>query len=102
MCTRIAWRVKLSIKECEFYRVKKGQTLKSIARAFSCPARMLAACNDLSEEVRAGEVLKIPKIEGNLYRVRGDENKSLLAGSDEGFEKKNFTRWLYPTQQVIL
>ena len=102
MSVRIAWRVKLLLEECEFYRVKKGQTLKDVAEAFSCPVRLIAAVNGLSEEVRAGEVILIPKAEGNLYAVRGGESKTLLCGSDESFSKKNGTNCLYPTQIVLL
>ena len=102
MSAGIAWRVKLLLKESEFYRVKRGQTLRGIAGAFSCPERLLAACNNLTEEVKEGEILFIPDVEGNLYTVRGGESKALLSGSDERFFEKNQTNFLYPTQKVIL
>ena len=102
MCGSIAWRVKLLLKESGFYKVKKGQTLKEIAQAFSCPERLIASCNDLTEEVKEGQVLLIPKAEGNLYTVRGGESKALLSGSEEKFFEKNGTHCLYPTQKVIL
>ena len=102
MCVRIAWRVKLLLKDGGTYRVKKGQTLQDIASAFSCPERLLAVFNGLTEEVREGEVLFIPERKGNLYTVRGGESKTLLCGSREAFEKKNCTNCLYPTQTVLL
>ena len=102
MSAGIAWRVKLLLKESGFYRVKRGQTLKSIASAFSCPQRLLAAINALQEEVSEGEVLLLPEAEGNLYTVRGGESKALLSGSEEQFFRKNQTHCLYPTQEVIL
>ena len=102
MSFSIGWRVKLLLKEIEFYRVKRGQTLKSIAEAFACPERLLAVANSLTEEVQEGEVLRIPQAEGNLYTVRGGESKALISGSDGKFFEKNQTRFLYPMQKVIL
>lgn len=102
MCVCIAWRVKLLLRECSTYRVKKGQTLQDVASAFSRPARLIAAFNGLTEEVREGEIIFIPETEGNLYTVRGGESKSLLCGSAESFAKKNGTDCLYPTQEIIL
>ena len=94
--------MKLLLNESEFYRVKKGQTLKSIAAAFSCPERLLAAFNHLTEEVSEGEIIMIPPIEGNLYTVRGGESKALLSGSSEQFFEKNQTHCLYPSQKILL
>lgn len=102
MFPRIAWLVKLILQDREFYRVKKGQTLNGIALAFSVPARLIAAENGLQEEVRGGEILRIPARRGNLYTVRGGESKTLLCGGDEAFSEKNGTQWLYPTQKVVL
>ena len=102
MSAGIAWRVKLLLKESEFYRVKKGQTLKSIAAAFACTERLIAAFNNLTEEVGEGEVIMIPRVEGNLYTVRGGESKALLSGSSERFYETNQTNCLYPTQKILL
>ncbi len=82
-------------------RVKRGQTLVSIARAYFLPPRVLAAANALSGEPEEGEVLFVPG-GGDLYRVQGGETKELLAGSGRAFEQKNCTKWLYPGQEVLL
>ena len=82
--------------------MKRGQTLQSIAFAFSCPERLIVKANDLQGEVNEGEILWIPSVEGNLYTVRGGESKSQLCGSRERFFEKNGTHCLYPTQKVIL
>lgn len=102
MCGRIAWRVKLLLNENKFYRVKKGQTLEDLAITFSLPARLIAAENGLTEEVSEGQVLLIPKTEGNLYTVRGGESKELLSGSAERYAEKNKTDCLYPAQKVMI
>ena len=94
--------MKLSFCVPDFYRVKKGQTLRDIAIAFRLPPRVLAKENALTGEVHEGQVLKIPVCEGNLYTVRGGESKSLLCGSKENFEERNGTKCLYPTQVIFL
>ncbi len=102
MKTRIPWPVKLLLRECELYRVKKGQTLNDVANTFFCPVSVLVRENALTSEISEGEVLRIPSERGNLYTVRGGESKTLLCGSDEAFYEKNGTHCLYPTQKVFL
>lgn len=92
----------LNLPRPQFYRVKRGQTLNGIAAAFGIPPRLLAKENNLSEEPRAGQVLKIPAKNCNLYRVRGSESKTQLCGSPEAFERKNGTACLYPEQLIFL
>ena len=94
--------MKLQLCEFEYYRVKRGQNLLSIAEAFFVPPRFLAVYNDLDDEPQAGRILKIPKQSGNLYVVKGGESKTLLCGSPENFEEKNKTTLLYPGQVVVL
>ncbi len=85
-----------------FYRVKSGQTLASVARTFHVPVCLLARENNLNEEIFAGQVLKIPQLCGNEYRVSGGESRTLLCGSPETFLARNGTSALYPTQRVFL
>ena len=86
----------------DFYRVKSGQNLMRIAAAFSVPVCRLARENGLTEEPRAGQVLKIPRECGNIYRVRGGESRTLLCGSKENFLSRNGTAALFPAQKVFL
>lgn len=91
----------LVLKQVRFYRVKKGQTLCSVARAFGVPPRVLAVLNRLEGEIEAGRVLEIPQKE-NVYTVRGGESKRMLCGSAEKFREKNGTDCLYPMQEIFL
>lgn len=84
------------------YRMKSGQTLASVARAFCVPVCLLARENGLTEEPSAGQVLKIPQNCGNEYRVKGGESRTLLCGSPENFFARNGTHALYPAQRVYL
>lgn len=92
----------LNLSRPLYYRVKRGQTLLQIAAAYGVPPRLLAKENALTEEPRAGQVLRIPEKSCNLYRVRGGESKTQLCGSPEAFERKNGTRCLYPEQIIFL
>ena len=93
--------MKLFLQKRTYYRVKRGQTAREIACAFSCPLRALIAYNGLSGEPEEGQILKIPPAR-NLYIVRGGESQTLLCGSAEQFEKRNGTKWLYPMQEIFL
>ena len=94
--------MKLSLKRPQFYRVKRGQTLEEIARAFGLPPSLLIAQNNLTSAPEAGQVLLLPQEHGNLYTVRGGESKTLLCGSPERFQERNGTARLYIGQTVYL
>lgn len=85
-----------------FYRVKKGQTIETVARALQIPPRVLAVANGLKGELSAGQVIELPPKERNLYTVRGGESASLLCGSAQAFQARNGTALLYPMQQIFL
>ncbi|PWM52723.1 MAG: hypothetical protein DBX60_04070 [Bacillota bacterium] len=80
--------------------LKRGQTLEDVARTFSLPLRALVSFNGLASDPEEGQVLFLP--EGDLYEVRGGETMALLSGSERSFTAKNGTKWLYPTQRVLL
>ncbi len=102
MSGRISCRVKLSACEARLYRVKKGQTLQDVARAFGVPPAVLSARNGGVKELSAGQALCIPPAAGNAYRVRGGESKTLLCGSPERFRLLNGTDCFYVGQTVYL
>ena len=43
----------------QFYKVKRGQPVKSIAEAFSLPECAIIGFNDLKKEVWEGQILQI-------------------------------------------
>jgi len=92
----------LRLEYKEWYKVKQGQTLREIAAAFCVAERTLVQVNGFTEEPRAGCIVKIPPTEGNVYTAKAGDTKTLLCGSEENFEKKNGTPYLYPGMRVIL
>ena len=85
---------------CQFYKVKEGQTLSKIAAYFCVSPRVLARENGLVQEVCAGQILKIPLQKGNAYTVKAGDDKALLCGSVERFEKLNGTSAFYIGMRV--
>lgn len=86
----------------DFYKVKKGQTLREIATAFCVAERALVKENSLKEPPFEGQILRIPKTCGNAYFATEHDSKTLLCGSEENFCKKNGTEHLYAGMRVIL
>ncbi|MBQ8309351.1 MAG: LysM peptidoglycan-binding domain-containing protein [Clostridia bacterium] len=86
----------------KYYKVKEGQSLRSIAEAFCVSEFLLAKINGLQGPPFAGQVLEIPTPRGNAYTVKRGDTKTLLCGGDEQFERKNGTDILYLGMRVIL
>ena len=86
----------------KYYQVKKGQTIAKIASAFCLPPSLIVRENRLKEEVFEGQILRIPKVRGDLYTVRLGDDKKLLCGSEKNFEERNGTDVLYPYQKIFL
>lgn len=85
----------LALETVEFYKTKKGQTLREIADAFSVSERLLAKANGLTAEPFTGQILRIPKMSGNAYIVRPGDTKELLAGSEAKYKEMNGTDVFY-------
>ena len=85
-----------------YYKVKKGQTIEEIAKVFQLSAYLLVKENALKSEPFAGQMLKIPTQRGNVYTAKAGDNKALLCGSAERYEKVNGTDILYIGMRVIL
>ena len=92
----------LKIERKQFYKVKKGQTLAKVARAFCLSERVLAKANKLNGEIYEGQILYIPNLSGNAYTATPADTPALLCGSKENFIKKNGDCPVYPGMRVIL
>ena len=92
----------LKLEKRKFYRVKKGQTLREISRAFGVAERVLIKTKALFSEVWEGQILRIPACCGNAYTARVGDSKALLCGSEENYREKNGTDALYLGMRVIL
>lgn len=90
----------LKISIPKFYKVRKGQTLRLIAEAFSVPETRLVFDNALKKEVEEGQILRMPTEKGNLYTVGTGDTKELLCGSKEEYRKKNGTDAFYPGMKI--
>lgn len=92
----------LKVEIPKYYKVKSGQTIEEIAKAFGVSAYLLAKENELNKQPCAGQMLKIPTARGNSYLVRAGDSKKLLCGSEERYKKINGTDILYIGMRIIL
>ncbi len=87
---------KIKVTGKGYHRVREGETLWSIARAYGVSVKALKSINHLrSSRIRPGDVLKLPKARG--YAKRSNENGSKLSGLTlkKGYHrvKKGETLW---------
>ncbi len=75
--------------------------MRQIADYFCVSVWALAKENGLKTEVVAGQILSIPKTQGNAYTVREGDTKALLCGSEEEYNRKNGDIF-YLGQRVLL
>ena len=90
----------LKTQQRKFYQVQAGQTVQSIAEAFSVSPFKLAEVNHLHEPLKIGQILYIPSETGNAYTVKAGEDKCLLCGSEERYILLNGTSILYPGMKI--
>ena len=86
----------------KYYKVKDGQSLLDIAKAFCVSEFLRAKCNGLTTQPRCGQILRIPSERGNAYTVKAGDSKALLCGSEENFRLKNGTDVFYLGMRVVL
>jgi LysM repeat protein len=92
----------LKMENITYYKVKTGQTLGMLAKAFCVSEGRLVELNHLTEELFAGQILKIPTERGNSYVVQEGDTKELLCGSKERFCALNGTDHFYIGMRVII
>ena len=91
----------LKLLRREWYKVKRGQTLRHIAEGLSTTVYALIAENGLTEEVRDGQLLRVPPPR-NLYTVQAGDSKAMLCGGDTAFLERNGTEIFYLGMRVRL
>ena len=92
----------LKTENAKYHKVRQGQSVKAIARYYSCAERLIVRENSLRGEPFEGQILKIPAARGDLYTALDGEGRTLLCGSKEKYEEKNGTSLLYPGMEILL
>ena len=92
----------LKTESFDYYKIKEGQTLRSVAEYFSVSEYLLARINGMKTPIFQGQILKIPEERGNAYVVREGDTKELLCGSAENYARKNGTDVFYIGMRIIL
>ncbi len=71
-----------SSREVVTYKVKKGDTMNSIANAYGVSTKTIRWANDKSNNtISAGDTLKIPPVDGVLYKVKSSDTLDKLAST---------------------
>lgn len=84
------------------YRVKKGDSLNSIAEEFFLPPSLIARVNGMEGEPRGGEVIVLPPADHNLYTVRAGDTREKLCGSKEKYEDMNGTSAFFIGMRIFI
>ena len=92
----------LELQHTVYHKVKKGQTLADVAKAFCVAERLLVKDNRLHSELCEGQILRISSQRGNAFIAHEQATKTLCCGSEKRYEEKNGTDILYPGMRVIL
>ena len=92
----------LKLEEKKLHTIRAGQTLYSIAMAYQIPVSALLKENGLTAAPRVGQVLILPKRQGDYYTAQAGDTPTLLCGSKENYKQKNGTEILYPQMKVWL
>ncbi len=90
----------LKTEKTEYYKVKSGQSLESVAEYFSLSPYLLAEKNGLTSPPYAGQILRVPAERGNGYTVKEGDTKELLCGSAENYRRLNGTDAFYIGMRV--
>jgi len=96
---RICNTMKLTWNTSGWYKVKQGQTVRSLAYECGVTAFAIVEKNGLVEELYEGQLIRLPELE-NLYTVQVGDTKQSLCGGEEGYRKLNGTDVFYPAMRV--
>ena len=90
----------LQVDKKEYYRLKSGQTIESVAEYFSVSPWLIVKENGLTCPPLPGQILRIPQVRGNEYVVQAGDSKRLLCNSEEEYERRNGTSVFYVGMRV--
>ena len=91
----------LKIKNTKLYKVKRGQTLKTLSFDIGISAYLLVEENGLKKELYEGQILYLPPT-NCIYTVQAGDTKTLLCGSEKNYQIRNGTDVFYPGMKVHL
>ena len=100
-CDALYNSMTLKSKLLEPYKVKNGQTVRSLANECATTAYAIVARNGLTEELYEGQLIFLPD-SANLYTVQAGDTKKDLCGSEERYRKMNGTDVFYPAMRVLI
>ena len=98
---RIYSNMMLKIGIRQPYKVKRGQTLRVLAKEYSTTEYAIIVRNGLTEELYEGQLIFLPE-PSNVYVVQPSDTKELLCGTAEEFFRKNGTHVFYPAMRVLI
>ena len=88
------------------YRAEEGDTVLSLSERFSTTPTRIILSNGLTEELKAGEIVKIEKIDGTPYIVRPSDTLESLSGYNEEKRReimnKNKTDYIFVGQKIYI
>jgi hypothetical protein len=96
---RISNNMKLTWNTSGWYKVKQGQTIRSIADECGVTAFAIVEKNCLVEELYEGQLIRLPEPE-NLYTVQVGDTKQRLCGGKQEYRILNGTDVFYPAMRV--
>lgn len=91
----------LKLIEKRLYKVKKGQTIKSLSAELSTTPYAIIAQNGLTAELFEGQLINLPR-PTDVYTVQAGDTKELLCGGGDAYREKNGTDVFYLGQRVCL
>lgn len=62
-----------------FYRVTENDTVSSVSSKFKVPQFSIVRLNNLTEEIKDGDILYLEKCDGKTYAVRPDDTVRSLS-----------------------
>ena len=91
----------LKIGNFQFYKVKRGDTIKGLSEQLPTTMYALIEKNCLTKEPIEGDILRLPP-PAKLYTVQAGDTKVLLCGSEEAYHTRNGTTVFYLGMRVCL